>query len=261
MAVNNIIVYFPWGAGGNLIKNLCSIDYSFDFFDEHDFRLPDQSPQERFEFLIDYYYRPISDDEWLKREWAIRKKYSAKYHNNGTIQYWDPAYRTMYECHGLEEELAGILAPTPLRCFDRTRIDAGEIADTPSPWLLADCQHVFLLPDNIQLITDIYHSKNSRLEQLHPNTPDASKKKHLFLLNRLMTLRLENFSKTLEDRGCEVYKYCADTLFTDAGAQLINHIFQDTAVTVPEEYVTKIHSKWLQDTRDIYQQFHNRDLP
>ena len=233
MAVSNIIVYFPWGAGGNLVKNIGSIDTAFDFFDENPFRVPEQTAQDRFDFFVEYYYRTLAEDEWLKREWAVRRKYSAKYHDNGRIQYWDPTCKTIYECHGSEEELDGILSPEPLRCFDRTRIDAGELADTLSPWLLIDCHHVFLLPDNLQLITDIYHSKNPKLEPLHPNTSESSRKKHLFLLNRLMTLRLGEFANTLASRGCKVYKYSADALFTDAGAQLINRIFQDTAVTVP----------------------------
>lgn len=259
--MNNVIIYFPWGAGGNLIKNIASIDTELDFFDENPFKVPDQTAEDRFNFFIEYYTKSIAHDQWLTREWAIRKKYTAKYHENSNIAFWDPDCRTIYECHGSEEELGRILDPSPLLCYDRTRIDAGELLETPSPWKLTDCLHVFLLPKNLQLITDIYHSKNPELEPLHPSTSEGSKKKHLFFLNRLMNIRLGDFATTLQSRGCAVYKYTADDLFTNTGYTLINDVFQDVSVNVPAYYVETLHKKWLEDTRELYKNFHNRELP
>lgn len=259
--MNNVIIYFPWGAGGNLIKNIASIDTTIDFFDENPFRIPEQSSKDRYEFFVEYYSKSIPPDKWLEREWAVRKKYTAKYHENIRIAYWDPSCRTVYECHGSEEELAGIIDPSPLLCYDRTRINAGELLDRPSPWQLTDCEHVFLFPKNLQLITEIYHSKNPKLEPLHPNTSESSKKNHLFLLNRLMNSRLSDFAVTLESNGHRVHKYKADDLFNNSGYALIEQIFQDVSVNVPTEYIKTLHGIWLQDTQNIYKIFHNRDLP
>ena len=40
--MNGVIVYFPWGAGGNLVKNIIAIDPRFEFIDEVLFKQSDQ---------------------------------------------------------------------------------------------------------------------------------------------------------------------------------------------------------------------------
>lgn len=262
MAVNNAIVYFPWGAGGNFIKNICTIDTRFEFFDEQPYKpAVDPSADERYYFLYHYYKRSITPSEWLKREWAIRLKYHGKYYDRGTIKYWDPEYNNIYECHGGIEEIERILDPSPLIHFDRTRVESGQLPEESSYWRLEDCKHIFLLPKNIQFITDIYHSKNPELNQLNPNASMDSRRKQAFIINRLMTLRLQELADTLTERGARVYKYTADNLYTNTGNQLIEAMMHEIGQRVPIEYIRPLHSNWLDGTKSVYRQFYNRELP
>jgi hypothetical protein len=262
LAVNNVIVYFPWGAGGNFIKNVCNIDPRFDWFDEQEFR-PDipPAPMERYHFLYHYHSTQLQSDNWLWHEGLVRRKYTAKYHQGGKITYWDPEFNTVYEAHGEVDELDRILDPAPLLYYDRTRVDAGITKEQISYWKLEDCKHVFLLPKNIQLITDIYHSKNPILNQLNQNASLESRRKQAFIIIRLMTLRLQELADTLAARGATVYKYTADDLYSNTGNQLVEALVQDLGQRVPIEYIRPLHRVWLDSTRSVYQKFYNRDLP
>jgi len=256
-----VILYSPWGAGGNLVRNIASLDMRYDFFDGG--RVLQEYPTEvsRFHCMEQYYSNKVTNDTWSTREADLRKKFIGKYYERNLIAYWDSNNKTVYECHGDEEEINNILNGKSLDIYDRTRVNAGKLEENPSPWSLLDCHHVFLMPKNLKLITDLYHCKNPSTPLLHPNTSVSSKKQQLYMLNRLMQLRLESLAKTLEAQGRAVYKYTADDLFADSGYNLINQIFIDTGICVTEHHVKSLHQIWLQDTRELYKNFYSRELP
>jgi hypothetical protein len=261
MAVKPVIVYWPWGAGGNLIKNICTLDTKFDWFDYQPYK--SETPidqQERYRFMLDYYNVTVGPELWLDREWSIRSKYLAKYYDQSCIAYWDPTCVTAYECHGQIEEINRIVSATPLQIFDRTRINLGEIVEQASPWSLAECRHVFLLPQDLHSITDIYQSKNPKLNQINPNGTPEERRKQAFIINRLMTLRLQELADVLTSQGRLVYKYTADQLFGSAGSQLVTSIISDLQLDIATDIVASVHQAWLTNTQQVYQQYWNKQL-
>jgi hypothetical protein len=254
-------VYWPWGAGGNLVKNICTVDTEFDWFDQQPYRpsVP-LSQHERYQFMLDYYRIAITPETWLEREWSIRSKYTAKYYEQGRIAYWDPDWATVYECHGQVEEIDSIIASKPLLLYDRTQINSGQLVEQPSTWTPQDCKHVFLLPANLHLITDIYQSKNPTLNQINPNGTDKSRRQQAFIVNRLMALRLQELADSLIAQGQQVYKYTADTLFCNIGNQVIKSIASDLQLNIPLDLVGSIHDAWLTATQQVYRQYWNKEL-
>jgi hypothetical protein len=262
MAVKSVIVYWPWGAGGNLVKNICTLDTDFDWFDQHQYRpaIP-PTQDERYHFLLDYYSESITPALWLEREWSIRGRYLAKYYDNNCIQYWDPEWTTAYECHGQIEEIDRIMDSAPLKIFDRTRVDRAEIPDQFSNWHLNECRHVFLLPKDLHLITDIYQSKNPDLNQINPNGTAESRRKQAYIINRLMTLRLTELADTLQEQQQQVYKYTADDLFNSTGHQLLHAMVSDLQLDIPLDKVQNTHSAWWSSTQQVYKQYWDKELP
>jgi hypothetical protein len=261
MAVKSVIVYFPRGAGGNLVKNICTLDTEFDWFDQHQYR-PEIPPtqSERYRFMVDYYSGSATPESWLDREWSVCGKYLAKYYDQSCIAYWDPEWITVYECHGQIEELDRIVEPTPLKIFDRTRVDRAEIEEQLSAWHLNECRHVFLLPKDLHLITDIYQSKNPELNQINPNGTAESRRKQAYIINRLMTLRLSELAEKFEQQGQQVYKYTADDLFNSAGHQLLQAVVSDLQLDIPPNITRPIHAAWLSSTQQVYKQYWNKEL-
>lgn len=259
MAVKSVVVYFPWGAGGNLIKNICTLDPEFDFFNQEQFR-PDILPSqiERYRFLLSYYHSTSST--WTNREWSIRTKYRSKYYENNCIIHWDPAVATAYECNGLIEEIDRITDSSPLTMYDRYRIDRGTVMEQLSPWSLSQCRHVFLLPKDLHLITDIYQSKDPDLEHINPNGTAEARHRQAFIINRLMTLRLSDLADQFTAQQQQVYKYVADELFCNDGDQIVKTIVDNLQLSIPADMISSIHSAWLQNTQQVYRDYYNKEL-
>ena len=260
MAVKSIVVYFPWGAGGNLIKNICTLDPEFDFFNQEQFR-PDILPNQidRYRFLLSYYHSTSST--WTNREWSIRAKYRSKYYENNCITHWDPAVATAYECSGLTEEIDRVTDSSPLKMYDRYRIDKGTAKEQLSPWSLSQCRHVFLLPKDLHLITDIYQSKDPDLEHINPNGTAEARRQQAFIINRLMTLRLSDLADQFTAQEQQVYKYTADELFCNDGDQIVKTIVENLQLGIPADMISSIHSAWLRGTRQVYSDYYNKEFP
>ena len=153
MALNSVIVYFPWGGAGNLGRNVINLDTRFEFIDDQQNAGHYPTQADRYNWLLGYYQRPMEPDLWLPREWSIRAKMHARYYDNSKITYWNPNYLLSYDVHGGQHEIDGILESTTLQCFDRMGIQEGRRQEQISSWTLRDCQHVFLIPKDIKTIT------------------------------------------------------------------------------------------------------------
>jgi hypothetical protein len=256
--MKGVIVYFPWGAAGNLVRNIITIDPRFDFFDNLEFRAAYPTAEERFNWLLAYYQQPMDPTKWLQREWSIRQRLHTCYYTNNTIQFWNPDALVAYDCHGEEHEIDEILANQNLRCYDQHRISTGERAEQISTWRLQDCNHVFLLPADTKLIAEIYNSKNPALNQLN-GTLQEKQTAALGAINA-MSNRLSSLVDPLVTNGGKVGIYTADTLYSATGYKTIYDIVTELRLDITLSQVKTLHSIWLQSTKEVYYNYFNREL-
>jgi hypothetical protein len=256
--MKGVIVHFPWGAAGNFVRNIITIDPRFDFFDDREFRGAYPTAGSRFVWFIEYYKRTMTPDQWLDREWSIRKRLHTCYYTNNCIQYWNPDSIVAYDCHGEQREVGEILKAKPLRCYDQHRIATGEREEHNSDWTLPQCDHVFLLPTNTNLISEIYNSKNPAINQLK-GTLQEKQSAALATINA-MTSRLATLADTLDAEGQHTMRYNADALYTAAGADIIYDIVMNLSLEVSRKQINALHSIWLQSTKEVYYNYFNREL-
>ena len=260
MAVNNVILYFPWGAGGNLIRNIITLDTRYEFYDDQQFQGAYPTIESRYEWVFNYYNQPISSETWLKREWSIRDRLYHKYYDNSGPAYWNPDALLVYDCHGDPADLKPIQDDIHLKHFDRFQISAGNKSEQDSPWGLHDCNHIFLIPVDVIKITEIYNSKNPVINQLDQNEDIEYRRKNALAINQTMTMRLKAFHYDLVRQNKSVLTYDADALFLDSGVDIILDVVAKFNLNIPLSYIKTLHSKWLQDTREVYYNYFNREL-
>ena len=262
MAINtaNIIIYFPLGGGGNLIRNIITLDTQFDFNDNQEFSGSYPTTESRFEFIKKYYKQPIDSTLWLHREWSIRSRYGNKYYNNNKIGYWNPDFKVAYLIHGEIEELYGILLDQNLPCYDRYRIENGTRPEELSPWTTQECFHIFMLPKDIDYVTDIYASKNYVLNQFDQNLGYQERKETAKKYNRQLYQRLLEIKEFLLTHQQTVIDISVEEIFGATGAFSIQQLFDKLSVNVPTEMIKEIHSIWLQSTKELYYNTYNREL-
>ena len=243
MAVNNVVVCFPWGAGGNLIRNIINLDPQFEFCTDD---------ADRYKWLYDYYSTPVTSETWLQREWSIRQQFYNKYYRGG-ITYWNPDCLLAYDCHGTSTEIAAIEKNDHLLCYDRYKIDRNQRPDQVSTWRLPDCDYIFILPSNIDTITDIYHSKNPSLNQFS-HTVEVERKKYALDKNIELTKNLQALADKLTNKNT----YIAEDLFKSPN--IIIDVTLKLKLNISVQQIENIHSKWLQSTREVYYNYYNREL-
>ena len=243
MAVNNIIVCFPWGAGGNLIRNIITLDSRFEFCAE---------TTDRYKWLLDYYSTPVTSETWLQREWSIRQQFYNKYYRGG-IEYWNPQWLLAYDCHGTQTEIDAITKNNQLLCYDRYQIDRNLRSEEISHWRLQDCEFVFVIPQNIDAVTDIYHSKNPSLNQF-THVVEVERKRHALQTNKVLTKNLLALTSVVANKRI----YDAESLLRSPNCIL--DIVAKLNLSISQEHIANIHSKWLQSTREIYYNYYNREL-
>ena len=248
------------GAGGNIVRNILSLDTGFEFIDNEEFQLDYPTVNSRYKFLTDYYNIQVDSHSWLKREWDIRTRLSTQYYVNNSIEYWNTDKHTIYMVHGTTDELRNIELDKQLKCFDRTKIDNGEREEVLSPWTLQDCVHIFLLPANIDTITKIYYSKNPTLNQFDHINDSTAKQKEADTLNRITQSRLTDCMEFLVKKDKTVHCYQAEDLFKDDGAEIIVDMVSKLNLTIPVEYIWALHSKWLTSTKTLYYNTFNKEL-
>ena len=146
-----------------------------------------------------------------------------------------------------------------LKCYDRAGIDAGRKQEQVSTWTIQECDHIFLMAENIQVATDVYASKNHDLDKKHTKFQqrflDEATRQNVFYNDRLTSLR-----KHLQDRNRNVYSYTIEHLFRDDGYLIIEDIKNNLDLNVPSEYVQELHSIWLNSTKELYYNLHDKSL-
>jgi hypothetical protein len=249
MAVNSVIVYFPWGAGGNLVRNVIGLSTEFEFIDDQLSNSNYPTLESRYQYLVEYYQKPVTSEDWLQREWAIRQPVHNRYFSSNGIGYWNPDYKLVYDIHGTEDEINSILADRQLECFDRSGIAEGRIREQLSPWTVQQCNHVFLLPNNLAVFNKIYTSKNPK-QSLNVAATE----------NAVYVKRLQQLVDTLKSNHRQVSVHQAELLFCDTGYLLLEEICSSINLSIPLNFLKDIHAIWLQSTRDLYYNTHNKLL-
>ena len=258
--MNNILIFFPLGAGGNLLKNIITLDTKFEFFDDSPFFKEYTTTESRFEFLRDFYKKPVTSESWLTREWSIRTASQVRYYENNTISYWNPDCKLVYLVHGELEEMYNILMDKKLTHYDKTGLMLGTTAQKESPKGLQSCIHVFLMPNNIDFITKIYACKNGSLNQFDQNKTADDRFKLARSHNINLNNRLEDYRKFIHNKSNRCLDVVAEELFKDSGKDLLTDLMYRLNVNVPDEMIHEIHSTWLQSTRELYYTSYKEEL-
>ena len=236
-----VVVHFPMGAGGNLLRNIITLAPNFEILGYD--RVPiDENNKESF--LLDYYATVVTADTWLDREWSIRQGLYNKYYNLNVPYYWNPEYHVAYDNHG---EITIKDLNIYLSHYDRYQIGLGTKTEKNSTWKLKECYHVFIDVTNLSKINKLYNSKN-------PNATDSLLKNTNWYNN---ILKIKEY---LVNDQQKIVTTDVQKIFNDNGYQEIQYILSKLNLTVNPEIVEKIHKQWLQTTREIYYNQYNKEL-
>ena len=257
--MDNIILYFPWGGGGNLVRNIISIDTRFEFSDDQWTNGHYPTADSRYEFLLNYYNKPVEPSTWLPREWRLRAKIQSRYYQNGKIVYWNPEKLLVYDAHGSQSDVINILSGRHLKCFNRWEINCGAASEQLSSWTLEDCTHIFLIPSDVSTITKIYNSKNPTINQLESVQDLARRRQQAEIANVKMCERLNNLAAQLRISGKQVYVYDCAELYRNPNT--IKDIVSSMELAVNHNYIDSIHSVWLQSTQQVYYNYFMTTFP
>lgn len=256
MAINGVIVYFPWGAGGNFVKNIINIDTQFEFIDDNPNLVEYFTKESRYNWLVNYYRQIVTPDSWLVREWSIRNKLYNRYYLNNGPGYWNPNKKLVYDCHGDKSSTEAIIEDRKLQLWDIAGVARGIKEEQISPWSLQDCHHVFLIPNDVEYITKIYNSKNPTINQFEYKEPELKNRQQLALAaNKEMTENLLELHTHLTVNNKIVYKHTADDLYTENGWKLVDSILSDLGIDVATDQVKSLHSLWLDGTKQVYSNY------
>jgi hypothetical protein len=258
MAMNGVIVYFPWGSGGNFVRNIATINLDFDFLDTFEYKQDFNTVDDRYNFLVDYYNTDF--EEWVLREFNLRRTLYPRYYENNLIAYYNPGYRMIYDYHGHSYEIAHVLKNGKLKHWDRIGITENRVIDSTSDWTLVDCAHICLIPRNVQLITQIYCSKNPSLNQFQQFVGDRTKEEYTLNTNIGLTNNISYLAQNLKNLGANVNVFDADDLFKEDGYDLMMNILNTISAPVNIKYVKSLHEIWLNDTKKAYYNYFKEDL-
>lgn len=226
--IKNIVLHFPWGAGGNFIRNCLLLD------DRYEFDHQQNTIEERYNFLVKFYQASVTQENWLDNEWKGPRSflYTQYYETPVTkILDWHPHSNVIYISHGQDNEIQSI-------------IDNIEL----------DLNHVFLIPSNKKFITEVYVSKSPKQDgHLRGTAPERLTNVELYI--KTLDEAHANLQTQLIDQDKPVYNYDVNHLFNDTGYQLVLQIAQDLSVTIPEDLVKQLHNIWLTQTKKLYNTF------
>ena len=258
--MDNIIIYFPLGAGGNLIRNIINLDTAFEFYDGSPFYKEYSTTQGRFEFTEKFYQEIVTSDTWLAREWRIRTALHSRHYEENGIAHWNPNAKSVYLIHGEITEMYNIAINKRLTNFNRSAIRLGKEIESITKKGLWSCYHLFVMPDNIDLFTKIYATKNGTLNQFEVLNDIGARYHRAEMHNRNLNLKLIEFQKFIQNQSNRTITFCAEDLFTESGAQKLIKLLSTLAVKVPDNMITTIHSIWLQSTKQLYYNSYGEEL-
>ena len=218
MEVKNIALHFPWGAGGNFLRNCLLLDSRFEFDFEN------RTTEQRYQYLLDFYQQEFDQENWLSLEWGgtrgwLYKKY---YRKDNTVD-CDTDQPVIFVSHG-EDTLVSSLTSNQL------------------------IRHILLSPSDPQFIAEMYVSKFPSTDSRQLNGP-VFERVHSTLDH------IRRFLKTQEQLtlSCNNIKvYDANRLFDNNGYQVIADIAQSLSLQLPTDLVTHLHQLWNNQNKKLH---------
>lgn len=258
--MQNLILYFPMGAGGNMIKNILSLDPSFEFLDDNEFLKEYTTADSRASFTLDFYKKQVDSTNWLTREWSIRARNNRRYYNNNEITYWNPNSRLIYLTHGDYRDLWVIATNRQLANYNRDGMSGGIDSEAIlTTGIKNSSSHVFIIPRDIKFVTDIYQSKNYVLNQFSHISDPELRYQECLTLNTTHNNCLKEMYNHLKDTN-DCYLYTAEELFRDTGIHIIYDLIDKLDLKIDKHTALTIFSLWLQSTRELYYNTHTKQL-
>ena len=126
-----------------------------------------------------------------------------------------------------------------------------------SAWTLLYCHHVFLIPTNVQLISQVYISKYKRDNPFTDTVEDRLISYSGYIKTIIETMIYT--SDQLQNSGRSVKIYDPSRLFVDTWYNLVLEIAKYFDLTVSEEHVKKLHEIWVMQTNKIYNEFYGKN--
>jgi hypothetical protein len=228
MEIKNIVLHFPWGAGGNFIRNCLLLD------DRYEFDQLGRNSQERYRYLIDFYQRPTSVSNWLDNEWQGPRGYLYRiYYETPGVQiiHWSAKNNVVYITHCQDNELSSIMNS-----------------------ILLDLKHVFLIPVDCQLISEIYVSKNTVNDRHLPGTT-VEKIANTTLYIKYLKENQMMLQEQLKKQNQTYLVYNVDRLFDENGIELVMDIIKDLSMDIPKIMVEHLYQLWIKKTKLLYNDF------
>jgi len=261
----NLIIHFPWGGAGNLVRNIISISPSIEMLDEQGRPVGTDNPDypDKTEFMMQFFTKQGREGPWLKTEWSIREHLYFKYYSNHAIAYWNPDTGVAYDTHGMQDELDSIRSGAPLLHWNRYLIDNEGMADQVCPDKALDFHHVFVMPRSIDFIAEHYWCKNPQLSPQFNNLDTMEQKvtASRAAIGRQCD-RLEQFYKELQQAGrSNMSRIVADDLFRPDGWVWIMSIVDKLELCVNIATVRRIHEIWQQETQATYEKHFKKAFP
>jgi hypothetical protein len=215
MEVKNIVLHFPWGAGGNFLRNCLLLDlrYEFDWVD--------RTTEQRYQHLVNFYQQCFTQENWLAREWSGSRGWLyQKYYKKDNTFDWNTKQPVIFVSHGEEPLMSSLSGNQSL-------------------------EHVFLFPSDSQFIAEIYVSKSPKIDShLKGSVPER-------VSNTID--HIHRFCRTQEIfiSKCKNPKvYDANRLFDDNGHQLIANIALALSLQIPS--VQLLHQLWNDQNKKLH---------
>ena len=228
MEVKNVILHFPWGAGGNFIRNCLLLDcrYEFDW--------SNKTLQQRYQYLVQFYQSVATQENWLNEEWHGPRGYLySKYYKNQTIHFSNTC-PVIFVSH-CEEEVPSLVDHNSL-------------------------SHVFLNPSDKQFIAKIYVSKSPTTDGHLRGSTNERIKQTLWHLGSFEENQIK-LKEELIKKNTTTYTYDVNKLFNDDGHLLIQTIAQHLSVEVPMNMGKNLHQLWNGQNKKLYNALFAQEKP
>tara|TARA_R110000803_G_scaffold161570_2_gene225248 strand:- start:2241 stop:2912 length:672 start_codon:yes stop_codon:yes gene_type:complete len=211
---------------------------------------------DKAEFLLSYYSESVSSATWLKREWSTRVYFNNRYCESESPAYWNPDYSLVYTAHGEKCNLKYLIEDRVLKHWDRYLVNSGEVEEQLCPVSTHDFVHVFMIPDSIVTISQVYYSKNPSLNQINSYNKELA----ALTVNTAQCINLQSIRDLLVGNGKVVLDISPDKLLTPDGYLAIIHLTNKLRLTINPVVVKTLHQLWLASTTKCYQEFYNKEF-
>jgi hypothetical protein len=215
--IKNIVLHFPWGAGGNFVRNCLLLDSRYEFDWE------DRTTEQRYQHLVEFYQWNYTQQNWLLKEWAGPRGwlYQKYYKEDHTFNY-NTDQPVIFVSHGETALIESMLTTTHL-------------------------EHVFLTASDPEFIAKTYVSKSPQadghLRGTIPERVDSS------------VHHIKQFSKFVAPLVHSIDNprmYDANQLFENHGYCTVLDIIHALDFKIESNLIEELHGIWNVQNKKLY---------